>query len=93
MESFLYLIVLPHLSIKLSVAPSYMPIEIWDLEELKHLQIMGSDLPDSGDNSLGDCFIAISSTAETVLQCLSRQKLGSGGVGISTTLLSSNRRH
>ncbi|KAK6128715.1 hypothetical protein DH2020_037565 [Rehmannia glutinosa] len=41
-----FLIVHRHLSIKLYGSQSYLPIEIWDMKELKHLQIMGSDLPD-----------------------------------------------
>ncbi|GFP83583.1 putative late blight resistance protein homolog r1b-14 [Phtheirospermum japonicum] len=40
------LIVGRHLSIGSSRAPSYLPVEIWDMKELKHLQVMGSDLPD-----------------------------------------------
>ncbi|KAI3449063.1 hypothetical protein Pfo_005728 [Paulownia fortunei] len=40
------LIVRRHLSIKSSKDLSYLPMEIWDMKELKHLQIMGSDLPD-----------------------------------------------
>ncbi|GFP83584.1 putative late blight resistance protein homolog r1b-8 [Phtheirospermum japonicum] len=40
------LIVCRHISIGSSRAPSYLPIEIWDMKELKHLQVMGSDLPD-----------------------------------------------
>ncbi|KAI3464224.1 hypothetical protein Pfo_020887 [Paulownia fortunei] len=44
--NLLCLIVYRHLSIKSSGAPSYLPVEIWDMQEVKHLQIMGSDLPD-----------------------------------------------
>ncbi|KAL7153030.1 hypothetical protein ABFS83_04G137700 [Erythranthe nasuta] len=41
-----YLIVRRHLSIKNSIRNSYyLPVEIWDMQELKHLQVMGSDLP------------------------------------------------
>ncbi|KAI3464150.1 hypothetical protein Pfo_020813 [Paulownia fortunei] len=40
------LIVRQHLSIKSSGAPSYLPTEVWDLQELKHIRFMGSDLPD-----------------------------------------------
>ncbi|KAL3652905.1 hypothetical protein CASFOL_002586 [Castilleja foliolosa] len=35
-----------HLSISSSRASTFLPIEIWDMKELKHLQIMGSDLLD-----------------------------------------------
>ncbi|KAH6781485.1 hypothetical protein C2S51_006778 [Perilla frutescens var. frutescens] len=42
-----FLIVCPHLSIiKSCEAPVYFPVEIWDMKELEHLQIMGSHLPD-----------------------------------------------
>ncbi|KAG8378405.1 hypothetical protein BUALT_Bualt08G0134000 [Buddleja alternifolia] len=41
-----YLIVRPHLSIKSPEARSYLPKEIWNMQELRHLQVMGSDLPD-----------------------------------------------
>ncbi|KAI3464143.1 hypothetical protein Pfo_031293 [Paulownia fortunei] len=42
-----FLIVCRHLSIiKLYEDEPYLPMEIWDMKELKHLQIMGSNLPD-----------------------------------------------
>ncbi|PIN16467.1 hypothetical protein CDL12_10879 [Handroanthus impetiginosus] len=42
-----YLIVRQHMNIKNSSEDqSYLPITIWDLQELKHLQIMGSNLPE-----------------------------------------------
>ncbi|KAL3655148.1 hypothetical protein CASFOL_000934 [Castilleja foliolosa] len=40
------LIVNKHTSIKFSKNPSVLPIEIWDTKELKHLQVMGSNLRD-----------------------------------------------
>ncbi|KAI3454415.1 hypothetical protein Pfo_011078, partial [Paulownia fortunei] len=47
------LIVHRHQSIKSSNAPVYLPIEIWNLHRLRHLQCMGFDLPDpSTDDSL-----------------------------------------
>ncbi|KAL8530008.1 hypothetical protein ACS0TY_007182 [Phlomoides rotata] len=39
-----YFIARRHQSIKSGNAPSYLPNEIWDMKELKHLQIMESDL-------------------------------------------------
>ncbi|KAL0385160.1 UNVERIFIED_CONTAM: hypothetical protein Sradi_2910300 [Sesamum radiatum] len=43
----LYLIVRQYLRILSSEARrSYLPVEIWDMKELRHLQVMGSDLPD-----------------------------------------------
>ncbi|KAL8530015.1 hypothetical protein ACS0TY_007187 [Phlomoides rotata] len=41
-----YLIVCQHLCIKFSVSESYLPVEIWDLNKLKYLRIMGRNLPD-----------------------------------------------
>ncbi|KAG8365649.1 hypothetical protein BUALT_Bualt18G0128000 [Buddleja alternifolia] len=47
------LIVRKHLSIKhVGGAPSYLPMEIWEMKELKHLQVMGCDLPDPCGGSL-----------------------------------------
>ncbi|KAG8366425.1 hypothetical protein BUALT_Bualt17G0078300 [Buddleja alternifolia] len=43
---FAILIVRLHQSVKFSGAPSYLPVEIWNMKELRHLQFMGSDLPD-----------------------------------------------
>ncbi|GFP88498.1 putative late blight resistance protein homolog r1b-8 [Phtheirospermum japonicum] len=34
-----------HLSLKSSAAPVYLPMVIWELSKLKHLQCMGFDLP------------------------------------------------
>lgn len=45
LSSLHFFIVNRHLSIKSCETPSYLPISIWDMKELKHLQIMGSDLP------------------------------------------------
>ncbi|KAL1548373.1 putative late blight resistance protein R1A-10 [Salvia divinorum] len=41
-----FLIVSRHLSLVSSADSSYLPMEIWDMEELKHLQVAGSNLPD-----------------------------------------------
>ncbi|KAK6152278.1 hypothetical protein DH2020_014913 [Rehmannia glutinosa] len=40
-----FLIVCRHLSIKSCGDSSFLPMEIWDMIELKHLEFMGSDLP------------------------------------------------
>ncbi|KAI3454414.1 hypothetical protein Pfo_011077 [Paulownia fortunei] len=40
------LIIHQHQSIKSSYAPVYLPIEIWNLQGLRHLECMGLDLPD-----------------------------------------------
>ncbi|KAL8490361.1 hypothetical protein ACS0TY_026031 [Phlomoides rotata] len=47
-----YLIVHSHLSIKPFGALFNLPMEIWDMKRLKHLQVKGYDLP-----SLGDTFL------------------------------------
>ncbi|KAK6153504.1 hypothetical protein DH2020_013143 [Rehmannia glutinosa] len=47
-----YLIVCRHMDIKSFGAPSYLPMEIWNMKELKHLQIMGSNLPDPCSDTL-----------------------------------------
>ncbi|KAL8491064.1 hypothetical protein ACS0TY_022908 [Phlomoides rotata] len=46
-----YLIVHPHLSIKPFGALFNLPMEIWDMKRLKHLQVTGYDLPNLGDTS------------------------------------------
>ncbi|KAL0421743.1 UNVERIFIED_CONTAM: Disease resistance protein RPP13 [Sesamum latifolium] len=47
-----YLIVRQYLRILSSEARrSYLPVEIWDMKELRHLQVMGSDLPDPTSDS------------------------------------------
>ncbi|KAL0414108.1 UNVERIFIED_CONTAM: putative disease resistance protein [Sesamum radiatum] len=47
-----YLIVREHLSIlSRGARRSYLPMEIWTMQELRHLQVMGSDLPDPDSES------------------------------------------
>ncbi|EYU24323.1 hypothetical protein MIMGU_mgv1a020732mg [Erythranthe guttata] len=47
-----WLIVSRHLSIvKSAGTPSYLPMEIWDMKEVEHIQVMGSDLPDPCEGS------------------------------------------
>ncbi|XP_042066290.1 putative late blight resistance protein homolog R1B-13 isoform X2 [Salvia splendens] len=40
-----FLIVGQHLSLKPRSGSSHLPVEIWDMKELQHLQVMGRDLP------------------------------------------------
>ncbi|KAH6761496.1 hypothetical protein C2S52_018929 [Perilla frutescens var. hirtella] len=40
-----FLIIHPHVSIKSRGAPSYVPVQVWDMQELKHIEILGRDLP------------------------------------------------
>ncbi|KAK6153505.1 hypothetical protein DH2020_013144 [Rehmannia glutinosa] len=40
------------MDIKSFGAPSYLPMEIWNMKELKHLQIVGSNLPDPCSDTL-----------------------------------------
>ncbi|XP_042016050.1 putative late blight resistance protein homolog R1C-3 [Salvia splendens] len=39
------LIILPHMNIKKRGASSLMPVEIWDMQELQRIEVMGRDLP------------------------------------------------
>ncbi|KAI3454406.1 hypothetical protein Pfo_011069 [Paulownia fortunei] len=48
------LIVHRHQNIKSSKAPVYLPIEIWNLHRLRHLQCMGFDMPDPSTAARGD---------------------------------------
>ncbi|KAL0341594.1 UNVERIFIED_CONTAM: putative late blight resistance proteinR1B-16 [Sesamum calycinum] len=41
-----FLIVRRHMSIKSSRDSSYLPFEIWNMKQLRHIQFMGGDLPD-----------------------------------------------
>ncbi|KAH6795215.1 hypothetical protein C2S52_005692, partial [Perilla frutescens var. hirtella] len=41
-----FLIVHQHTGIKRVGVESYVPVEVWDLQELEHLEIMGRNLPD-----------------------------------------------
>ncbi|KAK4427010.1 putative disease resistance RPP13-like protein 2 [Sesamum alatum] len=53
LQNLEYLIVQQYLSILSSEAcRSYLPIEIWDMKKLRHLQVMGSDLPDPNPDSV-----------------------------------------
>ncbi|XP_057808158.1 putative late blight resistance protein homolog R1A-10 [Salvia miltiorrhiza] len=45
LSSLRFLIVTQHLSIKSSEHSSYLPMGIWDMKGLEHLQVMGRDLP------------------------------------------------
>ncbi|KAL1542509.1 putative late blight resistance protein R1A-10 isoform X3 [Salvia divinorum] len=38
------LIIRPHLNIRRCGAPSYVPIQIWDMQELEHIEILGKSL-------------------------------------------------
>lgn len=42
-----FLVIVQHLSTKYSGSPSPLPMEIWNLKELRHLQLMGRDLPNA----------------------------------------------
>ncbi|KAK4489463.1 hypothetical protein RD792_005272 [Penstemon davidsonii] len=51
LKNLVYLIVHRyHLTI-INSSQSYMPIEIWNMQELRHLQVMGSDLPHPVDGA------------------------------------------
>ncbi|KAH6806748.1 hypothetical protein C2S51_031579 [Perilla frutescens var. frutescens] len=75
-----FLIIRRHLSIKSS--PLYVPLEIWDMRELKHIQIMGSDLPESNSDAFLENLetlldVNVDSCTNGVLQKISNlKKLG-----------------
>ncbi|KAL1563087.1 putative late blight resistance protein R1A-10 [Salvia divinorum] len=48
-RSLQFLIIHRHVSIQscLDLSCTYVPLEIWDMQELKHIEVMGSNLPDS----------------------------------------------
>ncbi|KAL8494682.1 hypothetical protein ACS0TY_025498 [Phlomoides rotata] len=74
-----YLIVHSHLSIKPIRALFNLPMEIWDMKRLKHLQVKGYDLPNVGDTSLQE-LITLSDVTTRSCNVLSRvpnlKKLG-----------------
>lgn len=51
LQKLKFLIIHQHFSIRFRGAPSYLPMEIWDMKDLRYMQIMGRDLP-SGDTLL-----------------------------------------
>ncbi|KAL8490352.1 hypothetical protein ACS0TY_026022 [Phlomoides rotata] len=62
-----YLIVHPHLSIKSRGALFNLPMEIWDMKRLKHLQITGYDLPNLGDTSLQELITLLDVTTRSCM--------------------------
>ncbi|KAL0385204.1 UNVERIFIED_CONTAM: Disease resistance protein RPP13 [Sesamum radiatum] len=52
LQNLEYLIVQQYLSIlSFDARRSYLPMEIWDMKKLRHLQVIGSDLPDPTSDS------------------------------------------
>ncbi|KAL8494494.1 hypothetical protein ACS0TY_025338 [Phlomoides rotata] len=58
-----YLIVHPHLSIKPCGALFNLPMDLWDMKRLKHLQVTGYDLPNLGKTSLQELITLLDVTA------------------------------
>ncbi|KAG8366300.1 hypothetical protein BUALT_Bualt17G0062000 [Buddleja alternifolia] len=48
------LIIHRYLNIKRSGALQYLPMEVWNMKELRYVQIMGSDLPDPSTTATGN---------------------------------------
>ncbi|KAH6772019.1 hypothetical protein C2S51_010423 [Perilla frutescens var. frutescens] len=48
-----FLIVSPHINTRSSENSLLLPVEIWDMKELKHLQIMGGQLPNPKRGNVG----------------------------------------
>ncbi|KAL3655386.1 hypothetical protein CASFOL_001172 [Castilleja foliolosa] len=74
-----FLIVHRHLSIITLYESSYLPIEIWDMKELKHIQVTGSTIPDprNGDilpNLVTLLDISARSCTEAVVEGLPKLK-------------------
>ncbi|XP_057774788.1 putative late blight resistance protein homolog R1A-10 [Salvia miltiorrhiza] len=51
LQKLKFLIIHQHFNIKFRGVSSYLPMEIWDMKDLRYMRIMGSDLP-SGDSVL-----------------------------------------
>ncbi|PIM98344.1 Apoptotic ATPase [Handroanthus impetiginosus] len=76
-----YLIVRQHQSIKFPGHLSYIPVEIWNLQKLRHLQVMGSCLPFLCDASLPNLLklsdVSVDSCTEEIFKRIPNlQKLG-----------------
>ncbi|KAH6828921.1 hypothetical protein C2S53_013488 [Perilla frutescens var. hirtella] len=46
-----FLIIHPHVSIKYRGVTSYVPVQIWDMQELKHIEILGNNLPNDPNSA------------------------------------------
>ncbi|KAL8542246.1 hypothetical protein ACS0TY_003203 [Phlomoides rotata] len=62
-----YLIVHPHLSIKSCGVLFNLPMEIWDMKRLKHLQVTGYDLPNLSDTSLQELITLLDVTTRSCM--------------------------
>ncbi|XP_047953935.1 putative late blight resistance protein homolog R1A-10 [Salvia hispanica] len=61
-----FLIVHPHMHIKKRGFLSYMPMEIWDMQELQHVEVLGTDLPTPNfDATLGNVSSVIGVSAKS----------------------------
>ncbi|XP_057767415.1 putative late blight resistance protein homolog R1A-10 [Salvia miltiorrhiza] len=81
LRSICFLIVRRHLSLKSPGEPPYLPEEIWDMQELVHLQIMGGNLPNPNgavlENLLTLSDVSSQSCTKEVLEGVPRlRKLG-----------------
>ncbi|KAL8482713.1 hypothetical protein ACS0TY_025670 [Phlomoides rotata] len=79
LRKFQYLIVHPHFSIKPCGALFNLPMEIWDMKRLKHLQVKGYDLPNLGDTSLQELITLSDVTTHSCMifnRVLNLKKLG-----------------
>ncbi|XP_047969180.1 putative late blight resistance protein homolog R1A-10 [Salvia hispanica] len=77
-----YLIMEPHLYIKKRGVVSYMPAEIWDMQELQYIEVRGRDLPAPTSNASLDklsilCGVSEKSCTKEILQRIHNlKKLG-----------------
>ncbi|XP_057786908.1 putative late blight resistance protein homolog R1B-17 [Salvia miltiorrhiza] len=76
-----FLIVGSHLSIKSCRGPSFLPVEIWSMKEIKHIDVMYSDIPNPCGASLESLLtlsnVSAHSCSEEVFKAIPKlEKLG-----------------
>ncbi|XP_042045179.1 putative late blight resistance protein homolog R1B-14 [Salvia splendens] len=81
-----FLIVGRHLSIKSSEGPLHLPKEIWDMKELKQLQVIGSDLPDPCGASLESLLTLSGVSAESCNEAILKSVPNLKKLGIQISL-------
>ncbi|XP_047968336.1 putative late blight resistance protein homolog R1A-4 [Salvia hispanica] len=68
------LIIHPHMSIRRCGAPSYIPVQMWDIQELEHIEILGKSLvvPSHVDLHNLSTLIGVNASICTVLELSNR---------------------
>ncbi|XP_042017472.1 putative late blight resistance protein homolog R1A-10 [Salvia splendens] len=75
-----FLIIHPHMHIRKRGAVSYMPVEIWDMQELQHIQVFGRDLPCPNSDAILDklyslCGVGARSCSREILKRIHNLKI------------------